>query len=158
MPDHWLESQLIAAEGSDSRCSVYGYDLITGTNFYDYDHITGTNFYDYDPITSPNFYDYETVVVIRGERIEAPLLSPSDSGWGGPNDSGWGVFLPPINPQPIDLMQHFEDFVMCMVTSASDPLRKSLPTNVLQTGANIFMEMMVNSRTGDIGMSQLAIP
>lgn len=126
-------------------------DTDTDTDLYDYDSITSAT-------TSTTCYNPQTVVVITGERIKDPLWSRSDSGWGGPNISGGGVFLPPRNAKTIDLMQHLEDFVMGMVTSASDPWRKNLATNVLQTGANIFTEMMNNSRIGDIGMSQLAIP
>jgi hypothetical protein len=102
-------------------------------------------------------------IVITGRRLPSnnsyyyPYGSPDFDYWKSAASPKTWEYTPPTNTTPINFWQHLHDLTLGVVLDP-DPLRKSVPTNVLQTGASIFMDMVDRSGRGMPGLNDLAMP
>lgn len=118
-----------------------------------YDHLQRQKQYNstFDPIIG---YSSQTVTV-TGSKL--PDTNWAYDFWKGSHSQRTWDYRPSGITTPINLGAHFQNLVMGIVTS-DDPLKKSVPTGILSTGLDIFMDMMDRSGRGTPGLSDFPIP
>jgi hypothetical protein len=126
-----------------------------------YDSITGLGASGFSGITP--IYGETQRIVVTGRRLPRdnsyhfPYGSPDFDYWKSAASPRTWEYTPSTITAPINFLQHLSNLTLGIVLDP-DPLRKSVPTNVLQTGFDIFTEMMDRSGRGMPGLSDFAIP
>lgn len=107
----------------------------------------------FDPITG---YTKQTVTV-TGQKLPNTNWAYEHDFWKSRYTQRTWDYEPSNITTPINIGQHLQSLVMSIITD-DNPLRKSVPTAILSTGVDIFMDMMDRSGRGTPGLSDFPIP